>query len=137
MAQANYKVTVTDHDYHYTTYTAWVSASSKNQALVKAAALIGGEMTRREWLRMHREPVRQDLIEPDVRIEPVDLDEFWDNRDKVIVSDIRGEEQVPPGAVPRVPELATPSQPQRRRALGERSADATVRATNVNANIFP
>ena len=87
MAEANYKVTITDHDYHYTTYTAWVSASSKNQAIAKAAAPVGGEKTHREWLRMGREPFPESLLEPDVKLEPCGLDEYWDHQEQVTVSE--------------------------------------------------
>lgn len=82
----HYKVTVIDHDYHYTKYETWVSATSKNQALVKAGNLIGGEKTRREWLRMGREPIPETLIEPDVRIEIADPDLFWNLQDTVTVT---------------------------------------------------
>lgn len=90
MAYANYRVTVTDNDYYCTTYTTWVSAGSKTQALVKAAALIGGEKTRREWQRMHREPVPETLLDPLVTVERVSVDEFWDHQDQVAVRDTRG-----------------------------------------------
>jgi hypothetical protein len=87
VAQANYKVTITDHDYHYTTYIAWVQATSKNQAIAKAAALAGGEKTRREWQRMGREPMPEGLLEPDVKLEPVGLDEYWDHQEQVVVQE--------------------------------------------------
>ena len=80
MAQANYKVTVTDHDYHYTTYVTWVDATSKTQAIAKGAALVGQE-------KMRRDGHVSTLLEPDVKLEPADFDEFWNNRDQVIVSE--------------------------------------------------
>lgn len=90
MSQANYKVTITDSDYYYTTYVAWVSATSKNQAIAKAAALTGAEKAAREFRRTKREPVGEDgsLLEPTVRLEVLGLDEFdefWDKRDTVEV----------------------------------------------------
>jgi hypothetical protein len=87
MAHALYKVTITDHDYHYTRYTTWVSATSKNQAIVVGAARIGGEMTRREWLRMGREPVPETLLEPDVKLELISVDEYYQHHDTVEVSE--------------------------------------------------
>lgn len=87
MSQANYKVTITDHDYHYTTYTAWVQAASRTQAFVKAAALAGQEKARREFERMPRHGVMvEGLLEPDAKLEAVSLDDFWDKRDTVEVS---------------------------------------------------
>lgn len=88
--QANYRVTITDSDYNYTTYTTWVSATSKMKAVAKAACLIGGEKTRREWLRMHRDPYPEPLTEPDIEIVAVDMDEYWDNQDKVVVASDQG-----------------------------------------------
>lgn len=88
MAQANYKVTITDHDYHYTKYVAWVSATSKNQAILLAGALVGQEKMRREHERMPRNDlVPGTLLEPEVNLEPVDVDEYWEHRDEVIVSE--------------------------------------------------
>lgn len=86
MAQANYKVTITDHDYHYTKYVAWVDATSKNQAIAKGAALVGQEKMRREGERTGYAYVGG-LIEPEIKLEPADFDEFWQHRDEVIVSD--------------------------------------------------
>ena len=90
MAHANYRVTITDHDYHYTTYTAWVQASSKNQAIAMGAALIGGEKTRREWQtsRHHQgnEPWPVQLLQPDVKLEPCTLEEYWAHEDKIEVT---------------------------------------------------
>jgi hypothetical protein len=87
MSQANYRVTITEHDYNYTKYTAWVSASSKNQALIKAAALAGQEKNRREFERTGRFPGIEGLMEPEVSIEKTDLDnEFWDKQDTVEVT---------------------------------------------------
>ena len=87
MTQANYRVTITEHDYHYTKYTAWVSATSKNQAIAKAAALAGQEKTRREYERMGRpnDLLPVGLLAPEIKIEPVDFDEFWDKQDTVEV----------------------------------------------------
>jgi hypothetical protein len=88
MASANYKVTIIDHDYHYTTYTAWVSATSKNQAIALGAALIGQEKMRRDHLRMPSHDLWPGpLLEPEVKLEPVDVDEYWRHRDEVIVSE--------------------------------------------------
>lgn len=88
MSQANYKVTITEHDYHYTVYTAWVSATSRNQAIVKAAALAGQEKARREFeLTGSRRGIAVDgLQEPEVKMERVSLDEFWEHQDEVTVS---------------------------------------------------
>lgn len=83
MTQANYKVTITEHDHYYTTYIAWVAASSKNQAMVKAAALAGQEKVRREFDRTGRSVVVEGLLEPEIKLEPASGDEFWDNRDTV------------------------------------------------------
>jgi hypothetical protein len=89
MSQSNYKVTITEHDYHYTTYTAWVGASSKNQAIVKAASLAGAEKARREFERNPRHGVMVEgiTLEPDVKLELISLEEFWDKRDTVGVSE--------------------------------------------------
>jgi hypothetical protein len=89
VSQANYRVRITEHDYYYTTYTAWVSATSRNQAIIKAAALAGQEKYRREAERTGREPGVEGLIEPEIKIEPMGLnefDEFWDKRDTVEVT---------------------------------------------------
>jgi hypothetical protein len=85
---ANYKVTITERDYKYTTYTTWVSASSRNQALVKAAALAGQEKSRREFERTgeRRGVAVEGLLEPEVKLEQVTTDEYWDHRDEVTVS---------------------------------------------------
>jgi len=90
MAQTSYyKVTITEHDYKYTTYTTWVSATSKNQAVAKAAALAGQEKTRREYERTgDRRGVAVDgLLEPEIKLEPATLDEYWDYREEVKVSE--------------------------------------------------
>jgi hypothetical protein len=86
MAHTLYRVTVIDHDYHYTTYTTWVSASSKNQAIAMGAALIGGEKTRREAKRMNREPYPVPLLFPEVKLESVDVDEYYAHLNEVQVS---------------------------------------------------
>lgn len=85
--QANYKVTIINHDYNYTKYTAYVSATSKTQAIAMAAGLIGGEMTRREWQRMGREPVPELLADPEVVLEKANLDEFWEKREQVFCAE--------------------------------------------------
>jgi hypothetical protein len=87
MSQANYKVTITEHNYEYTRYIAWVSATSKNQALVKAAALAGQEKARREFERTgSRRGVAVDgLLEPEVTMETVGLDEYYE--EEVTVSE--------------------------------------------------
>lgn len=87
MSQANYKVTITEHDYDYTTYTAWVSASSRNQAMVKAAALAGQEKARREFERTGQAPATEGLLEPEVKMEAAPLDEYWEHRDEVTISE--------------------------------------------------
>lgn len=90
MSSANYKVTITEHNYNYTTYTAWVSATSKNQAIVIAAALAGQEKNRREFEKMGRpsDLWPGGLLDPEVRLEPVtDLEDFWDKRGTVEVSE--------------------------------------------------
>jgi hypothetical protein len=86
MTLTNYKVTITDHDYDFTKYVAWVSASSKNQALVKGAALAGQEKMRRDHERMPRNPLWPGpLLDPEIKLEPVDLDQYWAHRDTVVV----------------------------------------------------
>jgi hypothetical protein len=88
MAQTNYKVTITEHNYEFTTYIAWVHGSSKNQAIVKAAALVGQEKLRREYQRLG--PVAiwpEGLMDPEIKLEvEEDFETFWDMRDKVSVS---------------------------------------------------
>jgi hypothetical protein len=86
MSESNHKVTITEHDYNYTKYTAWVSATSKQQAVAKAAALAGQEKYRREAERTGREPGVEGLMDPDIKIEPVDLDEYWEHRETVEVA---------------------------------------------------
>lgn len=88
MSQSNYKITITDHDYYYTTYTAWVQASSQNRAIAKAGALAGQEKNRREYTKTGRvsDLWPGGLNDPDIKIEHVDLDEFWEKRDTVEVS---------------------------------------------------
>lgn len=85
----NFKVTITEHDYNFTTYTAWVSATSRNQAIVMAAAMAGQEKIRREFERTGRpnDLYPAGLLAPEVKIETVSLDEFWDKRDTVEVSE--------------------------------------------------
>ncbi len=85
MSQTNYKVTITEHNYEYTVYTAWVSATSKNQAIIKAAALAGQEKTRREFERTGRPDALcpEGLLEPYVRLEAVSVEEYWAHRDEV------------------------------------------------------
>ena len=87
MATQNYKITITEHDYAYTRYIAWVQGTSRNQALVKAAALAGQEKARREHERMPQHGVAvEGLLEPEVTVEPCDLDEYWNKRNTVEVS---------------------------------------------------
>jgi hypothetical protein len=86
MSQANYKVTITEHNYNYTTYVAWVSGASRNQALVKAAALAGQEKACREFERTGRAPATEGLLEPEVKMETVPLDEYWEHRDEVVIT---------------------------------------------------
>lgn len=87
MSQAYYKVTIIEHDYTYTAYVAWVSASSKNQAMVKAAALAGQEKSRREFERTgdRRGVVVEGLLEPEIKLETVTVDEYWEHREEVTV----------------------------------------------------
>lgn len=88
MATSYHKVTIAEHDYNWTTYTVWVEATSKNQAMVKAAALAGQEKARREAERMPRNGVVvSGLMEPDVKLEPVALEEYWEKRDTVEVKE--------------------------------------------------
>lgn len=82
-----YKVTITEHDYNYTKYTVWVSALSRNQAMIKAAALAGQEKYRRETDRAGRQPGVEGLLEPEVTMEPASVEEYWDHREEVQVSD--------------------------------------------------
>jgi hypothetical protein len=87
MAQANYKVTITDRTYHHITYTAWVSATSKNQAIIQGAALAGREKLIREHQRQPRNDLAPEIFfDPEVKLEPVSVDEYWDKRDTVEVS---------------------------------------------------
>lgn len=85
MSQSNYKVRITEHDYAYTTYIAWVSATSRVQAVAKAAALAGQEKHRREFERTGREPGVEGLMEPEIKLEAVSLDEYWEHREEVEV----------------------------------------------------
>jgi hypothetical protein len=87
MSQSNYKVTITEHDYNYTTWVAWVQASSKNQAMVKAGALAGQEKARREAERTGRAGFVEGLMDPEVRMEPAPLDEYWEHREEVELLD--------------------------------------------------
>lgn len=64
-------------------YIAWVQASSKNQAMVKAGALAGQEKNRRNQDRTGREQGAEGLMEPDIWIEKIGLDEYWDHREEV------------------------------------------------------
>ena len=85
---AYYKVTITEEDYDHTVYTAWVQATSKNTAIVQGAALAGQEKMRREMARRRNEPpAPQTLMTPAVRLETVDLEEYWAHEDQVEVSD--------------------------------------------------
>lgn len=86
MAQANYKITITEHDYEYTRYIAWVSGSSRIQAIAKAAALAGQCKARRESERTGRGVACDGLMDPEIKIEPAELDEYWDKRDTVEVA---------------------------------------------------
>lgn len=93
MAGSKYfKVVITEHDYEYTTYTAWVGASSRNQAIAKAAALAGQEKTRLQFGRMRRDADLWPcgLLEPDIRLAAVGLEEYWDKQDTVEISGITG-----------------------------------------------
>lgn len=85
---AIYKVTISEKDYDSSVYTTWVSATSKNQAIVLAAALVGGEKMRREHERMGRQPCTEDsvLLEPTVTLEPGTVDEYYANEHDVLVS---------------------------------------------------
>lgn len=90
MAQRNYKVTVTERDYRYTTYTCWVTATSRDQAVLKAGALAGQEKNRREFERMKRvsDLWPGGLLEPSVTVTVItSLDEFWDKRGTVEVTE--------------------------------------------------
>jgi len=86
MSPANYKVTITEHDYAYTTYTAWVNGTSRNQAMVKAAALAGQEKARRESERTGRPVAVEGLMEPEIKMEACSLDEYWEHREEVTVN---------------------------------------------------
>lgn len=83
MSQRNYKVTITEHDYEGTTWVAWVQATSKNQAIVKAGALAGQAKAHREAERTGRHGFNEGLMEPDVRLELAPLDEYWEHREEV------------------------------------------------------
>ena len=88
MAQHNYRVTITEHNYNYTAYTAWVQATSRIQAVVKAAALAGQEKMRREHERMPNHGLAvEGLFEPEITIDLISLDDFWDKRDTVEVKE--------------------------------------------------
>lgn len=84
--QAFYKVTITDSNYESTKYTAWVSASSKTQAIVKGAALAGQEKYRREAERTGREPGVEGLLEPRLQVEKVGASDYWDHQEEVVVT---------------------------------------------------
>lgn len=68
MAQANYKITITEHDYFYTTYVAWVSGSSRIQAIAKAAAMAAQEKNRRRYDKLGRpaDLFPDGLLDPEV-----------------------------------------------------------------------
>ena len=62
-----------------------MSATSKNLAIAKGAALAGQEKMRREHARTGRLAV-EGLYDPEVvTLEVVKLDDFWDKRDTVEV----------------------------------------------------
>ena len=87
MMIANYKITITEHDYHYSTYIAWVQGSSQVQAVAKAGALAGQEKNRRRYELMGRpsDLSPEGLLEPEVKVEKVSLDEYWEHREEVVM----------------------------------------------------
>ena len=90
MALSYYKITITEHDYHYTTYTMWVAGTSRNQAIVIAAAMAGQERSRREFERVNgrmNSLVPSAMIEPDILIDKATLEEYWEHRDTVEVKE--------------------------------------------------
>jgi hypothetical protein len=87
MAHALYKAVVTEQNYHYTTYTCWVSAASKNSAMVMAGALAGQEKMRREHERTGRNLWPEGLMAPEIRLETVGTDEYYANEGTVEVRD--------------------------------------------------
>lgn len=99
MTAAHYKVEITDLDYHGEHYTAWVEATSKNQAIAIAASLATRKKLEMELARQSL-PVRQPdyvlpLMRPVVRAEYCTLDEYWAHRDQVIIEMILQEERSP------------------------------------------
>lgn len=94
MSGGFYKVTITDQDYDSTTYITYVSASSKNAAIVQAAALAGGEKMRREHKRMGREPHASDaqMTEPAVKLETVHFDDEFERRQDLVTVMVMGKE---------------------------------------------
>jgi hypothetical protein len=90
VSQAFYKITITERDYHYTEYSAWVAASSKTQAVAKAAALAGQEKARREFERTGRADALcpEGLLEPEVKLAVVSVDEYYEHREEVTVRGI-------------------------------------------------
>lgn len=88
MSRTNYKVTIIDRGYNRTTYTAWVAASSRNQAIALGAALAGQEKLRREHGRTpQRDLAPEGLTDPEIKLAPVSADEYWDKPDSVEVSE--------------------------------------------------
>ncbi len=89
MAHAYYKATILEHDYHWTTYTVWLEATSKIQAVLQAGVKAGQEKSRREFLRMKVESALYPdaMLEPEIKLEVISLEEYWANRDKVEVKE--------------------------------------------------
>ena len=88
MAHAWYKITITENNYDFTKYTAWVSASSKNTAIVQGAALAGQAKMKREYdAHMGDELWPTVFLAPEVKLEVVSYDEYEQHEDEVLVSD--------------------------------------------------
>lgn len=92
MAHEHYKITITEQDYYFTTYTTWVSGTSKTQAIAKAGALAGQAKTRRAYERTGRaqELIGEELLNPSVKIEKSTVDEYYEHQDKVEIDSIEG-----------------------------------------------
>lgn len=84
-----FKAIIEEQDYNSTVYTTWVSAESKQQAIVMAAALAGQEKARREFERNPRHGVMvEGLMVPTIRLEIADINDYFNKRDMVEVTDI-------------------------------------------------
>jgi hypothetical protein len=87
-----FKVTITDNDYDMTVYTTWVSAQSKQQAIIMGAVMAGQEKYRRDSARLNRDIGTEGMTQPQVKLEPTTVDEFYRHECTVEVSDYHSRE---------------------------------------------